>query len=124
MAIEGEDIREELLASDDELCHRAAVIIDLLRTMNKNLQAKVDELTVEILRRQRAAEINAHPTARQTLEKTHGQVWSTDELSKDFEVLGFAAPYVIVRRRSDGVKGSLEFQHDPRFYFNWTSDES
>ncbi len=29
------------------------------------------------------------------------------------------APFVIVRRRADGVKGSLEFQHNPRFYFNW-----
>jgi hypothetical protein len=27
--------------------------------------------------------------------------------------LGFAAPLVVVRRKSDGVRGSLEFQHSP-----------
>ena len=46
-------------------------------------------------------------------------MWSTDQLSDDFEVLGFMAPLVVVRRRSDGRKGSLEFQHGPRFYFNF-----
>jgi hypothetical protein len=29
------------------------------------------------------------------------------------------APFVVVRRLSDGQKGSLEFQHHPRFYFNF-----
>jgi hypothetical protein len=29
----------------------------------------------------------------------------------------------VVRRKSDGVKGSLEFQHNPRFYFNFKSDQ-
>ena len=51
------------------------------------------------------------------LEERLGQVWDTTQLQQDFEVLGFQAPYVVVRRRSDGVRGSLEFQHDPRFYF-------
>jgi hypothetical protein len=26
---------------------------------------------------------------------------------------------VVVRRRSDGVKGSLYFQHNPRFYYGF-----
>ena len=29
------------------------------------------------------------------------------------------APLVVVRRKSDGVKGSLMFQHSPRFYFGF-----
>ena len=37
----------------------------------------------------------------------------TEQLTKDFEVIGFLAPLVVVRRRSDGVKGSLEFQSAP-----------
>ena len=45
--------------------------------------------------------------------------WDTAELQRDFEVLGFAAPFVVARRRADGVKGSLEFTHSPRVYFNW-----
>ena len=73
---------------------------------------------IESIRRQRLAEINAAPGSREALEAEHGQVWSTEELQKDFEPLGFMAPYIVVRRR-DGTKGSLEFQHDPRLYFNF-----
>lgn len=49
-----------------------------------------------------------------------GQRWDTAELQRDFEVLGFAAPFVVVKRRSDGVVGSLEFTHSPRVYFGWS----
>ena len=73
----------------------------------------------ESIRRERVAEINAEPGSREALETEYGQIWSTDELSRDFEVLGFMAPLVVVRRKSDGRKGSLEFQHNPRFYFNF-----
>ena len=73
----------------------------------------------ETIRRQRLAEINAEPGSREALEAEHGQVWDTDQVRELFEVLGFLAPYVVVRRRSDGTKGSLEFQHDPRLYFNF-----
>jgi hypothetical protein len=30
---------------------------------------------------------------------------------------------VVVTRKSDGVKGSLEFRHSPRVYFNWQADK-
>ena len=73
----------------------------------------------EAARRQRAIEINAQPGSREALEAQHGQVWNTEELSRDFEAIGFLAPFVVVRRLCDGMKGSLEFQHDPRFYFNF-----
>ena len=49
--------------------------------------------------------------------------WSTEELIEDFEVIGFLAPFVVVRRKSDSVKGSLEFTHMPRKYFNWKEDK-
>jgi len=65
------------------------------------------------------AEINAPQSDRQTLEEKYGQVWNTEELQRDFEVLAFGAPFVEVRRRSDGKEGSLMFQHGPRFYFKW-----
>jgi hypothetical protein len=45
--------------------------------------------------------------------------WNTDDLARDFEVIGFAAPFVVVVRKADGVKGSLEFTHSPRVYFNF-----
>ena len=37
-------------------------------------------------------------------------------------MLGFVAPLIVVRRKSDGVRGSLEFQHDPRLYFNFQAE--
>ncbi len=77
----------------------------------------------EALRRQRLAEINAEPGSREALEAKYRQVWDTRELARDFVVVGFAAPYVVVRRKSDGVVGSLEFQHLPRLYFNFQPDE-
>ena len=77
----------------------------------------------EAARRERLAKINAEPGSREALEGQHGQVWDTQQLAQDFEVIGFMAPLVVVRRRSDGVKGSLEFQHSPRFFFNWQPHE-
>ncbi len=82
----------------------------------------------EGVRRERLAAINCavqsddREVERKRLEAQHGQVWDTAQLSQDFDVLGFVAPYVVVRRKSDGRKGSLEFQHSPRFYFNFVLD--
>jgi hypothetical protein len=58
------------------------------------------------------------------LAADQGQTWTTDELARDFEVLGFAVPFAVVRRRSDEAKGSLEFTHHPRVYFGWWPDGS
>jgi hypothetical protein len=77
----------------------------------------------EMNRRQRLAEINAEPGSREALEVQHGKVWTTSELAEDFEVIGFMAPLVVVRRKCDGVKGSLEFQHNPRLYFNFQAHQ-
>jgi hypothetical protein len=49
--------------------------------------------------------------------------WSTDELREEFEVIGFMAPFVAVKRKSDGQKGSMEFTHSPRWYFNFVADK-
>jgi len=50
------------------------------------------------------------------------QVWDTQAMQVEFEVIGFQAPFVAVRRRSDGVVGSLEFAHTPRFYWGFQED--
>lgn len=57
-------------------------------------------------------------SGRARLELIYGQVWSSKELGEDFKVLGFAAPLVVVQHKVTGRRGSLEFQHSPRFYFN------
>jgi hypothetical protein len=51
------------------------------------------------------------------------ETWDTLELQHDFDVIGFQAPFVAVRRKSDGVKGSLQFTHAPRLYFGWVEHE-
>ena len=48
--------------------------------------------------------------------------WDTEQLRQEFEVLGFMAPFVAVRRKADGKRGSVEFTHSPRFYFNFVED--
>jgi len=73
----------------------------------------------ETARRKLAANINANPKTRDELEAEHGQgnVFDTKELAQTFIVVGFAAPVVVVQRKSDGQRGSLFFQHQPRFYY-------
>ena len=73
----------------------------------------------ETTRRQMVEEINHDPGSRPGLENKFGQVWDTDQLGNDFSVTGFMAPFVVVKRRSDGKVGTLTFQHDPRFYFSF-----
>lgn len=51
--------------------------------------------------------------------KPEGQTWDTSQLQSDFEVQGFSMGYVVVKRRSDGKRGTLEFKHSPRVYYNF-----
>jgi hypothetical protein len=73
----------------------------------------------ESIRREMVAAINADPANREGLAKKYGKVWDTQELAQDFDVMGFMAPCVVVKRKVDGVTGSLTFQHYPRFYFDF-----
>ena len=82
-----------------------------------------DTDVTEQLRRVRLAVLNADPGDRPALKERHGDVWDGVELGRDFEVIGFMAPLVVARRKSDGKRGSMEFQHHPRFYFNWRDDQ-
>ena len=77
------------------------------------------EERIETGRLARLLALNLDPEPREALEQHYGMVWNTQELKRDFTVIRFCAPFVVVRRRSDRVRGSLEFQHEPRFYFNW-----
>ncbi len=73
----------------------------------------------EDIRRTMTAEINANPGSRELLEQQHGQVWDTSELQRDFTVLGFCSPFVIVAETASGRRGSLLFQHNPRLYHSF-----
>lgn len=74
----------------------------------------------ETIRRQRIIEINAVSGSRAALEAIHGQVWDSSELGRDFDVIGFLAPLVVVIRKVD----CREFQHNPRLYFNFSPHQA
>jgi hypothetical protein len=73
----------------------------------------------EDIRREMVAQINAVEGSREYLQVKHGQVWDTDQLQEEFVVLGFLAPLVVVKRKSDGVRGSLFFQNSPRLFWGF-----
>ena len=72
----------------------------------------------ENVRRELVRQLNAEPKGRAALELKHGQVWDTQELGRDYEVIGFLAPLVMVRRRSDAVLGTLLPRQQRRSYTN------
>ena len=76
----------------------------------------------EVNRINTAVESSDEDAERARLEAEYGQVWDTKQLQEDFAVTGFGAPYVVVTRKTDSVVGSLEFQHSPRYYFNFTEN--
>lgn len=48
--------------------------------------------------------------------------WTTEQLSREFEVLAFRAPLVVVKRKADAQMGSLMFKDHPRIYFAYEAD--
>jgi len=78
----------------------------------------------ETIRRGMQASLNAEAATasdpRAELSAKYGQLWDTSEMQADFSVEGFGAPFVVVVRKSDGVRGSLAFSHSPRFYHSFT----
>lgn len=78
----------------------------------------------EATRRVLVAEINHEPGSREALEAKYGcRMYDKDELCAEFDVLSFRAPMIVVRRRSDGVVGTMTFQHLPRFYWGFEEDK-
>jgi len=76
----------------------------------------------ESARRELLVTINADPTSREALQRRFGQVFDTQSLQEHFDVLGFMAPFVMVRHKESGKRGTLTFQHSPRLYFDFQAD--
>jgi len=47
------------------------------------------------------------------------ETWTTEQLTTEFEVSGFAYGYVMVTRKSDGKSGTLQFNGMPRVYHSF-----
>lgn len=73
----------------------------------------------ESTRRDMVHDINNSPGNKEQLEEQYGEVYSTAEMDEHYEITGFMAPFVVVRRRADDVKGSMMFQDNPRYYFSF-----
>lgn len=73
----------------------------------------------EAERRELVRALNACPGTREYIEGAYGKCYDTKELQEEFQVHAFAAPFISVTRKSDGVKGLMMFQHDPRFYWGF-----
>ena len=44
---------------------------------------------------------------------------TTAQMQEQYEVLGFALYMCVVKRKSDGKTGTLDFDHAPRLYYNF-----
>lgn len=73
----------------------------------------------EPIRRVLVEEINSERLERESLEEKYGMVWNTQQLSMEFEVMSFMAPFAMVKHRVTNAVGLLTFQHDPRYYFDF-----
>lgn len=80
----------------------------------------VDHQVQRLAARQEGKElpVSDYPTGPKDGEPS----WDTTALQRDFNVLGFQAPYVVVVRKSDNVRGTLEFVHRPRIYWNFVAE--
>jgi hypothetical protein len=44
---------------------------------------------------------------------------STQEMLELYDVIGFSYGCCEVRRKADGVRGTLFFEHNPRYYYDF-----
>jgi len=80
--------------------------------------------STEAIRREMVAQMKANgPVPRHALETVFGKVWDTEQLRAEFNVTGFMAPFVGVRRKSDNQIGTMTFQHHPRLYWGFAADK-
>jgi hypothetical protein len=65
--------------------------------------------------------VDEEASRRLALENEYGadNVFDSTQLRENFEVEGFGGGICVVKRRSDGVRGSLDFDHMPRFYYRF-----
>jgi len=56
---------------------------------------------------------------RLELQEQYGKVLNTQELTSKYEVRSFLAPLVFLTERSTGKRYTAQFQHMPRYYFDF-----
>lgn len=62
------------------------------------------------------------PKSRRELEAEFGMVWDTRQLARAFVVTSIIPPdTIVVRRKADGVVGTMRFQNGMRYYFQFVA---
>ena len=59
------------------------------------------------------------PDVHQAIQEEGGECWTTEEVTDEFEILGFLAPFCTAIRKATKEKGILAFVHRPRIYYGW-----
>lgn len=112
------ELRQQVMKANSSMKVQSFGSSDSFLQAMSTIYAPTD--VTEEARRARVQAINENPNGREALEDRYGQVWDTQQLQQDFTVVGFMAPYCRVQRKSDDKIGLIEFQHDPRFYYNFS----
>jgi hypothetical protein len=76
----------------------------------------------ESIRRTRQAELNSGAKPRDLLTITSGAMKPRISQRSRTSSVDHTCPYWASKDRTTGKKGSLEFQHSPRFYFKFVAD--
>ena len=98
------------------------MLFDILLKEHLDAAVEVEETRADSIRRARQAQLNMS-LPRETLEALYGRVWTTEELKLEWNIVAYVAPLVLVKSRADESLGSFEFQHEPRYYFNYVRDD-
>jgi hypothetical protein len=61
----------------------------------------------------------SYPDVFQAIQEEGGECWTTEEVTVEFDILGFMAPFCTAVRVATGEKGTLAFVHRPRIYYGW-----
>ena len=59
------------------------------------------------------------PNAGQEPELPCRRVWTAEAFAREFELLGLLISPAIIRRKSDGLKGTIRFEGNPRVFFDF-----
>jgi hypothetical protein len=70
--------------------------------------------------RKRRNKIVVEPKSREELERLYGSVLTQQDVAKLYVLTAIVGNTVVVRRKDNGVVGSLDFQSgEQTLYFNW-----
>lgn len=59
------------------------------------------------------------PLTYEELTTLYKDVWNVEKVREEFDILSFYKSNVIVKRKKDKQLGTLDYQHSPRFYYNF-----